>query len=69
MKIDTILTPKALAKKLGITEATLLSWRSLGLPTIRIGKFIFIFEESFLKWIKNQETVQDASGQDLDVSG
>ncbi len=62
MKINSILTPGALAKKLGITEQTLLSWKSKGLPTIKLGKFSFIIEDSFTKWLKSQENIQDASG-------
>jgi hypothetical protein len=65
MKIDSILTPKGLAKKLGITEQTLLSWRSSGMPVIKKGKNLFLLQESFMKWFKSQENVQDASGQDL----
>ncbi len=69
MKIDSILTPKGLAKRLGITEQTLLSWRTSGMPVIKIGKILFISEESFMKWIKKQENVQDASGQEFPSSG
>ena len=65
MKIDSILTPKILAKKFGTTEETIRSWRDQGLPIVKIGKFVFIIEESFLKWIKSHESVQDAPGQEL----
>jgi len=68
MKISSFLTSKILAKRLGITETTLLSWRSLGLPTVRIRKSIFIFEDSFLKWAKRRENAQDASGDESDKS-
>jgi hypothetical protein len=64
MKFNNILTPKTLAEKLGITEQTLLSWRSDGLPIIRRGKFLFIFEDSFFKWFKSLEEAQDAPGRE-----
>lgn len=64
-----IITPKALAKKLGITEQTLLGWRSSGLPTVRIGKITLIFEESFEKWLKSRENAQNAPGQEQADSG
>ena len=64
MNFSKILTPKTLAEKLGITEQTLLSWRSDGLPIIRRGKFVFIFEDSFLKWLKSLEDAQDAPGRE-----
>jgi len=60
MKINSILTPKDLAKKFGLTEQTVLGWRVHGLPTIRIGKFIMILEDSFVKWAKSHEKAQDA---------
>ena len=59
MNFSKILTPKTLAEKLGITEQTLLSWRSDGLPIIRRGKFLFIFEDSFLKWFKSLESTKE----------
>jgi transposase-like protein len=68
MKIDSILTPKGLAKKLGITEQTLRSWRSLGMTVIKIGKNLFVLQESFMKWVKSQESVQDASGDEIGKS-
>jgi hypothetical protein len=60
MKINSIFTTKTLAKKFGITEQTLLSWRSQGMPIIKIGKIILISEDSFLKWLKSREKAQDA---------
>jgi len=56
------------AKKLGISEQTLLDWRSIGMPWVRIGKFVFIMEDSFLRWAKNREIIQnaqDAPGDDF----
>ena len=69
MKITSMFTPKILAKKLGVTEQTVNSWKKEGLPTVRIGKFSYIIEESFLKWAKSRESVQDASGQDKTSPG
>jgi hypothetical protein len=60
MKINSIFTTKTLAKKFGITEQTLLSWRSQGMPIIKIGKIILISEDSFLKWLKTREKAQDS---------
>jgi hypothetical protein len=57
-----------MAKKLGITEETLLEWRRLGLPWAKIGKTIFIFEDSFYEWARsfeNRDNRQDAPGQDF----
>lgn len=63
-----IYRPEELAKKIGVTERVLLDWRDLGMPWVKIGKAIYIFEDSFIRWVKTQERVgvaQDASGQDL----
>ncbi len=57
-----------LAKKLGIAEQTLLDWRRLGMPWVKIGKSVFIFEDSFLAWVREHEikqNAQDAPGQDF----
>ncbi len=57
-----------MAKKLGITEETLLEWRNLGLPWTKIGKTIFIFEDSFYRWARGFEknqNAQDAPGQEF----
>jgi hypothetical protein len=57
-----------IAKRLGITEETLLGWRDLGMPWTKIGKSIFIFEDSFLSWARNKEitpNAQDAPGQEF----
>ena len=49
-----------MAKQLGITTDTLLDWRRFGMPWIRIGKTVFISEDSFLKWAKDHEIIQNA---------
>ena len=57
-----------MAKKLGIATETLLDWRGLGMPWVKIGKSIFVLEDSFLRWAKDHEikpNAQDAPGQDF----
>jgi len=57
-----------MAKKLGVSEQTFLNWRELGMPWVKIGKFVFILEDSFLRWAKDHEMTpnsQDAPGQDF----
>lgn len=57
-----------MAKKLGIEKETLLSWRELGMPWVKIGKSIFILEDSFLNWARDHEirqNAQDAPGQEF----
>lgn len=58
MRIGKILTPKQIAKQFGITEQTLLSWRSQGMPIVKIGKSILIIEDDFIEWIKNLKNSQ-----------
>jgi hypothetical protein len=56
------------AKKLGIATETLLDWRTIGMPYVKIGKSVFIFEDSFFKWAREYEirqNAQDAPGQDF----
>jgi excisionase family DNA binding protein len=59
MRIKDLLTPKQLAEKMKVTEPTVSSWIELGLPTVKLGKFRLIFEDSFLKWLKGLEKHQD----------
>ena len=57
-----------IAKKLGVTERTLLEWRVYGMPWVKIGKSVYILEDSFLRWAKEheiRENVQDAPEQDF----
>ena len=51
--IKDLWKPETLAEKLGIGERELLSWRKDGMPYIQIGKFIYIPEGKFLKWIES----------------
>jgi len=57
-----------IAKKLGIATETFLEWRSIGMPWIKIGKSIYILEDSLIKWARGREIVrnaQDAPGQEF----
>jgi len=58
-----------MAKKLGIEKETLLEWRSMGMPWVKIGKLIYVFEDSFNKWARDHEISnqipQDAPEQDF----
>jgi hypothetical protein len=56
------------AKKLGISTETFLNWRQDGMPWVKIGKSIYILEDSFIRWARSLETrqnAQDAPGQDF----
>jgi hypothetical protein len=58
------------AKELGIATETFLDWRDAGMPWIKIGKSIYVLEDSLIKWARNQEKIgnaQDAPGQDFPV--
>jgi hypothetical protein len=44
-----------MAKNLGITIETFLDWREHGMPYVKIGRSIFVFEDSFLRWAKDHE--------------
>jgi hypothetical protein len=58
--VKGIFKPEDLAKKLGIAEQTLLDWRDIGMPYVKIGKLVFILEESFLRWLKSREKTGNA---------
>lgn len=63
-----VLTPAELAKKMGVSEETVMSWRDLGMPWVKVGKSIYILERSFLSWMKRLEktkNAQDAPGRDF----
>jgi excisionase family DNA binding protein len=55
--LNKILTPKEIAKRFGITEQTVSSWRSQGMPYKKLGKFILILEDEFTKWVKELKTI------------
>ena len=68
MNLKGVLKPEELAERFGLTEETVLGWRELGMPWIKVGKMIFILEASFLRWMKGREiqrNAQDASEQDF----
>ena len=57
-----------MAKKLGITEDTFLGWRNLGMPWVKIGRSIYVLEDSFIQWARDHEikpNAQDAPGQEF----
>lgn len=56
------------AKKLGISTDTFLAWREDGMPWVKIGKSIYILEDSFIAWARSLEIrqkLQDAPGQEF----
>lgn len=55
-----------MAKKLGISEDTFLGWRSLGMPWVKIGKSVFIFEDSFTEWAKGREIKPNSKNEAKD---
>lgn len=55
MNIKDILTLKQIAKILNVTEQTVSSWRKIGMPYVKIGKLVYVIQDSFVKWVKNQE--------------
>lgn len=56
MNLKGILTPDQLAEKMGVTSQTILGWREEGMPTVKLGKLIYIIEKSFIKWLEGLET-------------
>jgi phage terminase Nu1 subunit (DNA packaging protein) len=55
LNIKDILTLKQIAKILNVTEQTVSSWRKMGMPYVKIGKLVYVIQDSFVKWVKNQE--------------
>ena len=49
MNLKNILTLEAVAKKMGTSVKTVLSWKGLGMPTVKLGKNVFILEGSFTR--------------------
>lgn len=50
--IRDLLRPGQLAKKLGISRDTIDEWIKQGMPYIKKGKFVFIPQGDFVKWIR-----------------
>jgi len=65
MNLKDLITPKELARKLGVTEQIISQWRKDGMPSVKIGKSIFIIQASFMTWIKQFETSQIDPDQTL----
>ena len=60
--LKQLLKPEDLAKKLGITTETLLSWREKGMPWVKAGKSVFILEGPFMKWI--EKNIQEGEARE-----
>lgn len=68
MKLKGILNPDEVAEIFGVNVETVLGWRDIGMPSIKLGKMILISEAGLLKWLRSLEKVQNpqnASGQDF----
>lgn len=68
MNFKDLITPKELARKLGVTEQIIFQWRKEGMPSVKIGKSVFIIQASFLRWIEKLEkdqNAQDAPGDEI----
>jgi hypothetical protein len=56
MSLKGVLTPDQLAKKIGVSIEMVLSWRDQGMPSVKIGKSIFVLEKSLVEWLKTLES-------------
>ena len=56
MRPKGIFTPAEMAEKMGVSVETISGWRDQGMPSIKIGKSIFILEKSFIEWLKSLES-------------
>ena len=68
MNLKDLITPKELARKLGVTEQIISQWRKEGMPSVKVGNSVFIIQASFLRWIEKLEkdqNTQDASGDEI----
>jgi excisionase family DNA binding protein len=50
--IRDLLKKEQLAKKLGIGEDTIEEWMKNGMPYIKKGRFVFIPQNDFVKWMR-----------------
>ena len=65
LKIDQLISEKNLAEALGVSKSSLYVLRRKGLPWLSIANKTFYHEETFMKWIlENQTRVSDV-GQDM----
>lgn len=63
--INNLLTPKATADILGVSEGTLTVWRSVGrydLKSTKIGRKVMYKPESVQEFIENRTQTQTVSG-------
>ncbi len=45
-------TQDQLAESLGVSRATIDEWKKEGMPHIKKGRFVFIIQSEFLRWMK-----------------
>jgi hypothetical protein len=60
MKLKGILNPDEVAEIFGVNVETVLGWRGIGMPSIKLGKMILISEAGLLKWLRGLEKAQNA---------
>jgi hypothetical protein len=60
MKLKGILKPEEVAEIFGVNVETVLGWRDIGMPSIKLGKMILISEVGLLKWLRGLEKTQNA---------
>jgi len=68
MKLKGILNQEEVAEIFGVSVETVLGWRDIGMPWIKLGKMVLFSEGGLLKWLRGLEktqNAQDASGQDF----
>jgi len=68
MKLKGIMKASEIAEMFEVNEETVLGWRDIGMPWIKLGRMILISETGFLRWLKRLEkskNAQDAPEQDF----
>lgn len=60
MKLKGILKPEEVAEIFDVNVETVLGWRDLGMPSIKLGKMVLISEAGLLKWLRGLEKTQNA---------
>jgi len=54
IQIEDIMTLEQIAEKIGVKLDIIEKWRSLGMPTIKIDKFIRAYYPRVLEWLVKQ---------------
>jgi hypothetical protein len=68
MKLKGMFRPEEVAEIFDVNIDTVLGWRDIGMPSIKLGKMILISEAGLLKWLRGLEKTQNAQnapGQDF----